>query len=362
MKRLWLLTTLIGFAVAALSSARCAAQQETGSYLYYQASSGQQTRYPARTSGSESLAPLPPPCPQPYGPQPAAPFVVTAAPQTCKIGGTTYSLAYVSVTGSQTGGITVFPDGNGNVASPIQVKLGQANINVNYVYFPTGGSPCPPHLLCPTGAAIDEFSETTGTLENDLFVTVYSPIGSTAQDLPLTSTGNDDGAVATTNGSVQISAYPDTPNGGIFDRWVTGPGGTVIAGTGNLDVGALTDDYALALYRAACPAQYYWSPTATISQCIPQPNCAPEVWNSATDQCQPVTTCPADCLYGCNKPQATPQGPVWTCKPAPVAVCSPAQASSGCGKGYYCAEPGEAIGQSLAKCRCLECASYGNSN
>ncbi len=357
MKKLTWFATLIGFAVVSLSSARCAAQQETGNYLYYQASSGQQTRYPTRTSGSGTLAPLPPPCPQTYGPQPAGSFVVTAAPQTCKIGGTTYSLAYVSVTGSQTGSITVFPDGNGNIASPIPVKLGQANITVNYVYFPAGGGPCPTNQMCPTGADIDEFSEARGTLENDLFVTVYSPIGSTAQDPSLTNTGNDYGAVATTNGSVQINAYQGTPNGGIFDRWVTGPGGNIIAGTSNLDVGALTDDYALALYRAACPAQYYWSPTATISQCIPQPPCPGQVWNSSTDQCQPLTTCPSDCHYGCFTPQETPQGPVWKCKPPPIAVCTPAQASSGCGKNQYCAEPGEAIGQSLAHCHCLECAT-----
>ena len=34
--------------------ARCAAQQETANYLYYQASSGQQTRDPTRSSGSAS--------------------------------------------------------------------------------------------------------------------------------------------------------------------------------------------------------------------------------------------------------------------------------------------------------------------
>ena len=361
MKQLRLFTTLVGCAVIALSSARCAAQQETGNYLYYQASSGQQTRYPTRTSGSGTLAALPSPCPQTYT-QPATPEVVTATQQTCKIGGTVYSLAYVSVTGSQTGGITVFPDGNGNIVSPIQVKLGQANIVVNYVYFPAGGGACPPNQICPTGAAIDEFSETQGALENDLFVTVYSPIGSSQPDSTLTTTGNDYGAVATTNGSVQIGALQGTPNGGIFDRWVTGPGGTIVAGTSNLDVGALTDDYALALYRVACPDGYYWNPTATISQCIPVPVCSGGVWNSSTDQCQPVNTCPTDCLYGCNKPQATPQGPVWTCKPPPGAVCTSAQASSGCGKNQYCAEPGEAIGQSLAKCRCLECAAIGNAS
>lgn len=364
--RTWI-AMIIGCAVVSMFGAsRCAAQQEVGSYVYFQPGTGQATRHPRVTGGGGFVA-LPTPCPQPYS-VPAFSTVLIAAQQTCKVGATIYSLAYVSITGSLAGGITIFPDSNGNFADQVGVTLGSSNIVVSYIYFQGGGGSCPPNQLCPSGAGIDEFSETTNQLDDDLFVTAYSPIGSTTEDVGLTNTGNIYGSVATTTASVEIVAYASTTTGGLFDRWATAPGGTIVSAqnlepgaenyqVAGLEVGMGVNDYALALYRSACPTGYYWNPSATISQCSKAPVCsANEAWNSESNECVPIDKCPTNCKYGCYFPQITPEGPVWRCKP-PNGGCTAAQDTAGCGKNQYCAEPGGIVGDNPRDCHCLECAT-----
>ncbi|MGD0546518.1 MAG: hypothetical protein ABR991_01665, partial [Terracidiphilus sp.] len=83
---------------------------------------------------------------------------------------------------------------------------------------------------------IDEFGETQGTLLSDTFVQVNVP-ANTNQNANFTDSGNMNGTVNTSMYAVQINAdptpfvypsnTPPTPTTEIFDRWVTGPGGTV---------------------------------------------------------------------------------------------------------------------------------------
>jgi hypothetical protein len=236
-------------------------------------------------------------------------------------------LAYVNIYGGAGGGITVFPGANVYFVM-VPVQSSAQNIAVQYVYFPAGGgSRCAPNTVCGTGADIDEFSETLGTLIDDKFVNVFTPPTSTTANTSLTTTANVSGTVATTDGGVRINAlnppvpYQNNPSGGTFDKWTTGPGGTIGSSQQDLVVNQQTNDYALALYRSTCPAGYYWNPSPTISQCSSIPPCTGKgVWNPATRQCQVVvaSTCPKDCKFGCYLPYVSPSGQVvWNCKPAP---------------------------------------------
>ncbi|MGA2293396.1 hypothetical protein [Bradyrhizobium sp.] len=156
------------------------------------------------------------------GPSTSAP---TNAEPTISVGTTTYNLAFISISGGAAGGITVFPGANiFSVAVPLQDP--PQNILVENVYFPVSGSgpPCPPNTVCGSGANIDEFSETLGTLVDDTFVNVFTPPASPNPNVMVTKTANASGSVNTTNQSVRISAitpatqFENTPTGGNFDR------------------------------------------------------------------------------------------------------------------------------------------------
>jgi hypothetical protein len=268
----------------------------------------------------------------------------------------------VSINGGAGGGISIFPDSHGTLPLTVNVILPSTpkpQIIVDVYYFPEGGS-CPTGMSCGgnggSGAAIDEFGEIQGTLLNDNFVSVYIPPSPTP-NIGLTNTGNIDGAVVTTNNAVRINADATTATGGNFDRWVSGPGGTIGSSANDLNVGKGVDDYALALYASSCPEGYSWTPSATISQCTPTP--APptcpkgELWNPNTKKCVPVSGgCPPACIYGCYLPHLGPQGQeIWTCKPAP-GTCTRAGATNGCGANQYCSTPGPGG----TDCNCLKCS------
>jgi hypothetical protein len=258
-----------------------------------------------------------------------------------------YGLAYISITGGAEGGISVFPDASGTLPLTVNVTLPNTpnpQIAVNVYYFPEGGGPCPPGMVCGT-EYIDEFGEVQGTLLNDTFVNVFIP-PATTPNAALTTTGNVDGTVSTGNNAVRINADPITPTGGSFDKWVSGPGGTVSAN--NLNVGRGTTAYAMALYHSSCPDGYYWNPSATISQCSLIPVCPEgQAWNATTDKCAPVTgKCPPACRNGCYLPYIGPQGqPIWNCKP-------PSGCNMHCPSGQYCSEVG-------VECNCLRCTPIG---
>jgi len=292
------LVILISAVVASLFSIQpCGAAEVLVCSVYYQPATGSGTRQPRTGSGGQlvtipgysfgfSFVPgpgiTPPPVPVATNPNPKivfGPYIVLGAPPTT----ITYALAYVNVSGGAGGAITVFPGANGNMLPYVNVPVQNPpqNINVENVYFPVvEGPPCKPDTVCSTSADIDEFSETLGGLIDDTFVQVFTPPTSTSPDSTLTETANVNGAVDTTgnsvpiNNSVRINAlnppvpFQSTATGGIFDKWVTGPGGTISSSNHqDLDVNKQTSDYALALYRSACPAGYYWNPSPTISQC-----------------------------------------------------------------------------------------------
>jgi hypothetical protein len=333
--------------------------QESLTYFYYQPESGGKriphTGTPARfviLAGPTTVGgPLSP------GTNVA---VQTGMPSTYTNSSGSYGLAYVNITGGAGGGISVFPDANGNLPLTVSVPLPQSSnpqINVNAYYFPISsgpGHPCNPP--CPTGSAasIGEFSDTSGMLLWDYFVNVYIPPSNTA-NTSLTNQGNVYGSVPTTGSAVLINAYQTTVSGGMFDKWVSGPGAT--AGSPNqYDLGAPmgSNAYALALYHSACPSGFYWNSTSTISQCS-QINCAAgKVWDSATNQCViPTGGCPKSCTFGCYLPtynQTTGQ-PVWVCKPPP-GQCTQAGATAGCAAGQYCSVPGAGG----TECNCLKCS------
>jgi hypothetical protein len=359
MKKHELMAMLISFAAVLLFSVQpCAAASVQVSSVYYQPPTGSATRQP-RTGSVAQLVTVPG---SSFTPNPniteATVSVPTNPNPNISIGSATYALAYVNISGGAGGGITVFPGANTDFVT-VPVQSPAQNIVVENVYFPVGGGPCPPNTVCNTGADIDEYSETLGVLIDDTFVNVFTPPTSTTANAALTNTANVNGTVNTTESSVRINAlnpsvpYQNNPTGGTFDKWVTGPGGTIGSNPQDLVVNKQTNDYALALYRSACPTNYYRNSSATISQCSQIPPCPGGVWNSNTLQCQVIASsaCPKGCNFGCYLPYISPSGPVWNCKPGP-GECSAALAMSGCAANQVCTEPGNGF-----NCFCFECAN-----
>jgi hypothetical protein len=337
MKRL-LVSILLSCAFAAPAYAACTPPPTqvpvVYSWVYFQPTSGG-TRYPSRGAGSASLTPIPqagapfsyalsPACAP--GQQYASVTFPTVVGPFCASCTAAFGLEYVNVSyapgsGGPGADVTVFPvDGSVQTLSvQMPVSSATSQIDVQAAYFPIGGG-CPPGTACPQAAYIDEFNETAGQLADDLFVTVFSPESSTSANSSLTVSGNDQGVVAipsTSNDSnVRINAYQSTASAGSFDRWVSGPGGTVGSDPHNLDV--TQTDYALALYRAPCPSDSYLNEQPGISQCVAIPSCPPgEEWDSQKSSCvSGPRKCPPQCHYGCIPPPPTGSG-TFTCLPAP---------------------------------------------
>ena len=121
--------------------------------------------------------------------------------------GTVYTFAFVNISGGTPNGVNSFDP---NIEPP-PVTVGSAPVTVLVVYLPPPNGNGKPLI----GASIDAFDETAGTLVDDNFVTVApDPDGS------LTTSGNVDGWVPTTN-TETIAAYAHiTPTNDDFDKWV----------------------------------------------------------------------------------------------------------------------------------------------
>src|SRR5277367_207086 len=93
-------------------------------------------------------------------------------PPTQPVGNATYNFAFVNVSGGTPSGNQVSFD-NGN--PPPYVTVDTAPIVVLVVYVPAGGGRGRP--VRDSGATIDSFDETTGSLFNDIFVSVAPDSG-----------------------------------------------------------------------------------------------------------------------------------------------------------------------------------------
>lgn len=295
--------------------------QETLTLWYYQPSTGGATRQPRPVNGGHFVSFL--------GPASLS-CGTTISGHTANVGmscvpgtwipnnssNTQYVLVYLSITGGAGGDVTVFPNAQDQLPASLPLELPNIpnpQIGVNAYYFVTGGSACPAGQSCGSAAIIDEFGELQGALLDDTFVTVNVP-SDTALNAGYTLSGNKYGEVNTTQYAVQINAdqptfaypstNPPTPTTEIFDRWVTASGGKINSSNAKeLNVGAQTDDFALALYHPPCSSGSTWSSTPIVSQCIPPPTCpSGEVWNATKKQCvitpNPGGICHMHCPLG----------------------------------------------------------------
>jgi hypothetical protein len=251
-----------------LTAAACDAQVVTLTGYVYHPGASPATRSPTRSALASHFVQIYYSANQgPVTPGQSQEPVATTVP---KEDPTIYALGFITVSGGHQGDITLFPDSGGNfpLSVPVDIPATAApTIAVQAFYFPVS---CPSNTVCGTGASIDEYSDTSNELLEDSFVSVDAP-SDPMSDLMLTKNANSYGTVSTTNQSVRISAYSTTTTGGTFDRWVEWPGGTI--NSGDLNVTANSNIYALAFYHSSCPANYVWSPSATISQCAPPSQC-----------------------------------------------------------------------------------------
>jgi hypothetical protein len=162
-------------------------------------------------------------------------------PPTQLVNGVTYNFAFVNVSGgTPSDGQVSFDSTN----PPPYVTVASSPINVLVLYVPPGGGNGGPGT---SGATIDSFDETTGSLFNDIFVSIApDPQG------VLTTSGNDLGFVDTTNSQEAITAISPTSSGVIFDQWrILLPPGPVAGRV--LTVGKGVSVIALAFYKAPPP-------------------------------------------------------------------------------------------------------------
>jgi hypothetical protein len=185
-------------------------------------------------------------------------------PETQKVGTATYNFAFVNVSGGTPSGSLVSFD---YLNPPPFVTVDTAPIVVLVVYVPPpGGSG-----VGGSGATIDSFDETTGSLFNDIFVSVAPDPGG-AQ----TNEANNMGFVITSTSQEVITALSPTSSGVVFDLWdmleapaPSTPPKSSVAGK-NLTVGEGTSVIALAFYKVPPPltAQQVCNETAQSLQQI----------------------------------------------------------------------------------------------
>ena len=185
-------------------------------------------------------------------------------PATEMVGNQTYDFSFVTITGgSKTAGGPAVGVSSTDPGAPPSVFVGTSNITVLAVYVPVGGPPCQPAQNCTSsGATIDSFDETTGSLFNDTFVKV-APDTNGAQ----TTSGNVYGYVDTTGSAETITALtPTSPSNVNFSRWVKlEPSGAAANGAA-LSVGKGVSTIALAFYDAPPPG----SPPSAKTACQQQ--------------------------------------------------------------------------------------------
>ena len=217
----------------------------TTQYVYFGAS-GSHTREPRATASYGGFTPIP--GLNPSGPatlMPGTPYQPGPANPTLEVGPLSLAFAFTNVSGCTQGALNSF------VAStpPPVGTVGTSPILVLYVYVPVGNS-----HNGHSGAVIDAFNETAGTLVDNKFVTVSPDPGGT-----LTPEANVDGWVDTKDSGYTITAdhpnigpYLALPTSALFDQWVdltnpTPP--TSLISAANLTPGQGVTVYALAFYH-----------------------------------------------------------------------------------------------------------------
>lgn len=173
------------------------------------------------------------------------PFQAGLQEPTLTVGALSLAFAFTNVSGCTEGPQVSFVAGT----PPPVGTVGTSPINVLVVYVPQGGG-----NGGDTGAVIDAFNETTGSLVNNDFVTVSPDSGGT-----LTSEANVDGWVDTTDSGYTITAdhpnigpYLALPTNAVFDQWVVladpSPPSSLVSGD-DLTPGKGVTVYALAFYK-----------------------------------------------------------------------------------------------------------------
>jgi hypothetical protein len=246
--------------------------------------------------------------------------VTLSANPSMMINSLSYALVSATISGGTEGVAQAYPDSTGRLPTYVPVWVGNNPIVVTYVYLPSGGNgpPCttPP---CSSAAVIDEASDVTGGLLDDVFVQEIFQPQTNPDPVPAMTThdANYLGLVDTTNGSVKIVAFSDPqnpanlqPTGSKFDRWVSpvsglNPGPGVL----NLDLNGGQSGYFLAYYRHSCPVNFHFVASPTLSACEPDDCKTNQFWDASLNQCEMATcfvgetcghyTCPRTCPSGC---------------------------------------------------------------
>jgi hypothetical protein len=259
--------------------------------------------------------------------------------------------SYVLVSATLSGGVEgvaqAYPDPvTCKLPQFVPVWVGNNPIVVTYVYLPTGSGPC---TTTPCGggssAVLDEESDVTGALLDDLFVEdVFQPQTATGNNAAVTHDANYLGVIDTTHDSSKIVAWADphnpatnAPTDSIFDRWVSSVSDLHLAqGARDLNLASGQGGYFIANYRRGCPANYHFVPSATLSACKPDDCKADQVWDAAKnacvapscpagEKCEPFT-CPKTCPNGCI---VVPPETAFNKTSKPVFACKNAQGGIG---------------------------------
>ena len=258
-----------------------------------------------------------------------------------------YVLVSATISGGTEGVAQAYPDpATCLLPQYVSVWVGNSKIVVTYLYLLVGG-----RGLCPTppcrgsSAVLDEASDATGALLDDVFVEdVFQPQTASANNAALTHDANYLGVIDTTNDSTKIVAWADPHNpttnaqtGAIFDRWVSSISGLNLAqGARDLNLASGQGGYFIANYRHGCPANYHFVGSATLSACEPD-NCkADQVWSAAKNECIAAScpvgetcgpfTCPKSCPDGCI---VVPPETAFNKTNKPVFACKNAQGGIG---------------------------------
>lgn len=218
----------------------------TTQYVYF-GSSGAHTRQPRATSSYGGFSPIP--GLNPSGTATLATgttFQAGPVEPALAIGGTDYVFAFQSVSGLNEGPKTSFIA----ATPPTAGTVGTAAILVMIVYVPQGGD----GGGGDSGAVIDAFNESTGSLVDNDFVSVSPDPGGT-----LTAEANVDGWVDTEASGCTITAdhpnigsYMALPTGAVFVQWSVltnpSPPASLVSGA-SLTPGRGETVYALAFYK-----------------------------------------------------------------------------------------------------------------
>jgi hypothetical protein len=218
----------------------------TTQYVYF-GSSGAHTRQPRATTSYGGFSPIPT-----LNPSGTATLTTGSAFQAgpvdadMVISGVEYVFAYQNVSGLNEGPQVSFAAST----PPTAGTVGTVPVLVLVVYVPKGGSG-----NGDTGAVIDAFNETAGSLVDNDFVAVSPDPGGT-----LTTEANVDGWVDTTSTNPTITAdhpsigaYSTDPTNLTFDRWVVltnpTPPTSLVSGANLTPTHGVGTVYALAFYK-----------------------------------------------------------------------------------------------------------------